>query len=173
MNEKIHYIYKITNLINQKFYIGARSTSNLPEDDNYMGSGLLIRQAIRFHSKEFFKKEILEICESREHLFEREKQIVTDALVKDPMCYNLTTGGKILVHTEEMSKKMSAALIGNKRTLGMKHTEESKRKIGEKSKNRIVSDETREKLSRARKGRRSKRKEFLCQKKLEKTSQKV
>ena len=30
-----HYIYKTTNLINNKFYIGMYSTSNL--DDGYLG----------------------------------------------------------------------------------------------------------------------------------------
>ena len=36
-------IYKITNLINNKIYIGKDTTS----DPNYFGSGLLIRRAIK------------------------------------------------------------------------------------------------------------------------------
>lgn len=39
-----HYIYKTTNLINGKIYIGKRSHEN-PEKDKYMGSGTLLRKA--------------------------------------------------------------------------------------------------------------------------------
>jgi hypothetical protein len=36
-----HYVYKITNLINGKWYIGKRKHVN-PYEDSYMGSGKLI-----------------------------------------------------------------------------------------------------------------------------------
>jgi len=48
-------IYKITNLINGKIYIG-KSIYNNP---NYYGSGTFLNKAIKKHGKENFKKEII------------------------------------------------------------------------------------------------------------------
>jgi hypothetical protein len=57
-------IYKITNLINGKIYIGKDTTS----DKNYYGSGVLIKRSIKKYGIENFKKEILEICSSNDEL---------------------------------------------------------------------------------------------------------
>ncbi len=61
-------IYKTTNLINNKIYIGQDSKNN-PE---YIGSGLQLLRAIKKYGKDNFKKEIVEECSSREQLDERE-----------------------------------------------------------------------------------------------------
>ena len=41
----LHLVYKITNNINNKIYIGAHSTEN--KFDTYFGSGILISRAIK------------------------------------------------------------------------------------------------------------------------------
>jgi len=48
-------IYKITNLLNNKIYIG-KSIHNNP---NYFGSGKIIKQAIKKYGKDNFKREVL------------------------------------------------------------------------------------------------------------------
>lgn len=94
-NEKNHnYFYKITNLINRKFYYGIRSTNEKIEKDiNYMGSGRAIRKAIKKYGKENFLKEIIADYPTRKEASNHEKQIVTIELINDLMCYNLKTGG--------------------------------------------------------------------------------
>jgi len=61
-------IYKTTNLINSKIYIGQQSTNDI----NYLGSGKILKSAIKKYGEKNFKKEILEHCNSREELNERE-----------------------------------------------------------------------------------------------------
>jgi Zn-finger domain-containing protein len=90
--KKYHFIYKTTNLKNDKFYVGMHSTNKL--DDGYLGSGIRLRRSIRKNGKENFKLEILEFLPDRSSLVEREKQLVNESLLKDPMCMNMCVGGK-------------------------------------------------------------------------------
>lgn len=89
---KHHFIYKTTNLLNGKYYIGMHSTNNL--NDGYMGSGKRLRRSINKYGKENFRVEILEYLPDRELLVKREKEIVNEELLKDPMCINLKEGGR-------------------------------------------------------------------------------
>jgi hypothetical protein len=90
--KKYHYIYKTTNLKNGRFYVGMHSTDNL--NDGYLGSGTKLRRSIRKNGKENFKLEILEFLTDRSSLQFREKELVNEDLLKDPMCMNLIIGGK-------------------------------------------------------------------------------
>lgn len=90
--KKYYFIYKITNMLSGRYYIGMHSTNNM--DDGYLGSGNRLRLAIRKHGKLNFKREILEFCESSEELKKREKEIITlDEIAKDD-CMNLVVGGE-------------------------------------------------------------------------------
>ena len=91
--KQIHYFYKITNLINKKFYYGIRSCNCLPGKDPYMGSGTYLHRAFRKYGIENFKKEVLRVCKTREDVSDLERWIVTEELVKDPNCYNQRVGG--------------------------------------------------------------------------------
>jgi len=89
--KKYHYIYKITNLINGKYYIGMHSTDNL--EDGYMGSGKRLKRSLNKYGKENFKFEILEFLPNRVELKEREKEIVDLNEIFKKECLNLTVGG--------------------------------------------------------------------------------
>lgn len=87
-----HIVYKVTNLINNKIYIGIHSTEDL--SDNYYGSGKYIKESIKKYGKENFKKEIICYCGSREEAFEKEKQLVDKQFIERNDVYNLSLGGK-------------------------------------------------------------------------------
>ena len=91
MSKMYHYLYKITNLTNNKYYYGVHSTENL--NDGYMGSGKIIKQSVKKHGKENFKKEILEYFDTVEQMYQREAEVVNENTIQDPNCYNITLGG--------------------------------------------------------------------------------
>lgn len=84
-------IYKTTNLINGKVYIGRQVHDN----PNYIGSGKIIRRAIKKYGINNFKKEILEYCFSISHLNDQEKYwIVTLNSTDKTIGYNIMLGGQ-------------------------------------------------------------------------------
>lgn len=88
---KYHLIYKTTNLVNNKIYMGAHSTNEV--DDGYLGSGKMLHSAIKKYGVENFKREILHMFDSPEEMFEKEKEIVTEEFVSRSDVYNIVTGG--------------------------------------------------------------------------------
>lgn len=84
----MHYtIYKITNQINGKYYIGKHQTKNL--DDGYMGSGKILKMAIAKYGIENFKKEILHVFDNEDDMNDKERELV----VVNESTYNLNEGG--------------------------------------------------------------------------------
>jgi group I intron endonuclease len=149
----MHYtIYKIINTLNGKFYIGKHQTENIA--DGYYGSGKAIINAIKLHGKENFTKEILFTFDTNAEMDAKEREIITEALVNDPNCYNIGIGGeggpqfKGKKHSLETKAKISASRLG-KNCL----TADGASRIAAASKGKIVSEETRKKLSEAAKAR--------------------
>lgn len=87
----MYYIYKITNKINGKIYVGRHKTYKEESFDRYWGSGPLIKQAIKKYGKENFTKEILEEC-TKDTVADREIYWI-DKLGARIGNYNLTSGG--------------------------------------------------------------------------------
>ena len=129
---KYHHVYLTTNIINGKQYIGDHSTNNL-EKDKYLGSGILIVNAIKKYGKKNFIKKILEEFNTKEEAFQAQRNYIIKYNTLKPNGYNLSpTGG-----------------LGCKNCL----LEESKKKISLAMSARIISDETRKKIGESQIGR--------------------
>lgn len=168
-------IYKITNLINNKIYIGK----DMKNSSTYFGSGKIIKLAIKKYGKENFKKDIIEICENKEQLNCQEIHWIsfynsTNELIG----YNIALGGEGGKTTKEPwnkglktgklksehKQKISDALTGNERTQETKvkiskaHTgkilsKSTKDKLSQLNLGKILSEETKNKMSQTRKNK--------------------
>ena len=154
---KFHYIYKITNLVTGDIYVGQHTTSNL--DDGYMGSGTIIRYAIKKYGADNFKKEIQGFYEDKDELNYMERVIVNKDFLARADVYNLTLGGKY-TGSGTRGKHLSAETrqkISCKH-LGMKYSRETNQKKAHKGENHPLfgkhhTEETRGKMSEAAKNR--------------------
>lgn len=158
------YVYITENLVNGKKYIGQHRYKGVGIDKSYLGSGLLLKNAISKYGKDNFKVDIIEYCYSFQELNDRERfWIAHYNAVSSDMFYNILYGGygtgsfnygKRL--SEETKRKISKSKIGHKDSdevrmkkriarLGEKNpmygkrwhlSEDTKKKIGDKCRGR-------------------------------------
>ncbi len=155
-------VYKITNKIDGKIYIGTHKTNDL--NDGYMGSGKYLLNAQQKHGLENFEKEIMFIYDNSKDMFKKEAELVDEIFLKSENTYNIKLGGFggfdhinstgknlygfpnlikgwIKERTPEENKKRSETLKYKYRSgilphpwKGRKHSEETKKLISEKVK---------------------------------------
>jgi hypothetical protein len=104
---KYHYIYKTTCKITNRYYYGMHSTDSL--NDGYIGSGKRLWYSINKYGYENHSCEKLEFFKTREKLKEREKEIVNENLINDPLCMNIQLGGGGGLSSDEHAKKFYKA----------------------------------------------------------------
>lgn len=110
-----HTVYKTTNLVNGKIYIGKHSTNDL--NDSYFGSGRLLKDALNKYGKDNFKKEILSTHDTDLLAYSAEEKILTEEFIAGNQNYNLCVGGLgPKSFTKEQKKKLSDIKIGCKLT---------------------------------------------------------
>ena len=151
-------IYKTTNIINNKIYVGQDSYN----DTYYLGSGTLLKRAVQKYGKENFLKEIIDSAKNQDELNEKELFwiIKLDSTNKD-IGYNLLKGAKNSgifcggipwnkgkKTPPEVIKKLRESHLGNKAS------EETKKLMSSirKSKNFKHSDETKKKIAESKIG---------------------
>lgn len=135
------FIYITTNNLNGKKYIGKRTYTKGWQD--YLGSGLYLKRAIKKYGKENFERKIVEYASNREQLDEKEKMWIQKLnAIEDNMFYNIAeggTGGNVFAGYSEDELKAI-------------HTDEWKNKIGEANKGKAKSEEHKKKISESKKG---------------------
>jgi group I intron endonuclease len=143
------FIYLTTNKMNGKKYIGMCKNTH---GKTYIGSGKLLKEAIKKYGIENFERIILQECETFEELSDAEKfWIEKYNAVEDKNFYNLTSGGfggnsdyvkeywsNFSKEERKICRNWSRRDVSGKNNpmYGKKHSEETKIKIGSKSVNR-------------------------------------
>ena len=90
--KKYGYIYKTTNLISKKQYIGQHISDTL--DPSYLGSGVALTLAVQKYGKEKFQVEVLQWCEDQKDLNYWERALIElYGAAENNMFYNLNGGG--------------------------------------------------------------------------------
>jgi len=84
-------VYKTTNTVNGKTYIGVHRTED--PNDNYLGSGNLLGKAVRKYGRDAFEKEVLFVFDNPQEMLAKERELVTRAFCKRGDTYNLQRGG--------------------------------------------------------------------------------
>ena len=140
----MYFVYETTNLINSKKYRGIHKTSNI--NDGYLGSGTVLLLSVNKYGKENFTREILEYCNSYDELIEKEKLYVDENWVRNPLTYNLKTGGQSVgILSDESKNKISETLkrkyesgeiVAVSANLGISPSDEVKKKISDTLKER-------------------------------------
>lgn len=149
-------IYKITNKITGKCYIG-QTTKSL----EFRWAGHLtassgcsaLHNAIRKYGKENFSVEEIATYSNLEDLNNAEEYFIDWHNTLAPNGYNLNTGGNNKLASKELRKRMSKVQEGNHNKLGFKLTDETKQKMSTAKKGKPLSEKHKLALSIATKGR--------------------
>jgi group I intron endonuclease len=142
-------LYKTTNLVNSKIYVGIHKVSNTYRSNYYLGSGYALKSAIKLYGRENFTRETLAEFNCVEDVYLAEAAMVNQEFINRPDTYNMKIGGigsKGLVHTPEAKARISGAKKGTV------FTPESRAKMSAAQKGKKISEEVKQKISISLKG---------------------
>jgi hypothetical protein len=161
-NRKHHIVYKTVCIETGAFYIGMHSTDNL--NDGYLGSGMRLRKSIRKYGKDRHVSQVLFEFSSRQEASDKEKELITVELRKDPACMNCGPGGEGYYDRPptkaETSAKLSAAskkyvrtkewydkIAASRAKTWTTHTPEAREKIRNALTGKVLTEEHKKKIS--------------------------
>lgn len=122
-----HIVYKTTNLINNRIYIGIHKQVD-DTFDGYLGSGVDILKDIDNYGTDKFERETLYSYTNRKDALNKESELVTWKEVHNPKYYNRVPGGgdppKTTKESYRKSLETKKLIYGNK--VGNLHSEEAR-----------------------------------------------
>lgn len=144
-------IYKITNKINKKLYVGLTTIELSERFKIHTGKNsqcTALKEAIKYFGVENFTIEEIEKCSSLEELKMREEFWIKELSTLAPDGYNLTTGGECPRHSEITKQKMSATRKGKHPHWATKasNSKESRDKVADKLCDKERSQECKDKI---------------------------
>ena len=105
-----YIVYKTTNTINDKIYIGAHKTKTL-NYDGYLGSGKLLKKAVAKYGTKAFVRETLHVFTNPSDMYTKETEIVTEDFVNNPNTYNIATGGNIGTSSRKLAREVHRKIV--------------------------------------------------------------
>lgn len=144
-----YLVYRITNLVNGKIYVGKHSTKD-PYDE-YFGSGKLINEAIKKYGIENFIKEILFCYDSENDAFLKEEEIVTQEFVDRDDTYNIMLGGRGWHSGKE--HPLYGMTGEHCHNFGKHHTQEAKDKLSKAHAGKPLTEEHKKRIAKALSGK--------------------
>lgn len=150
----MHTIYKITNTITNKLYIGQTSKSINERFEAHVKCAKrkvnrYLYDSMNHHGIENFKIELVEIVNDKKYADEREKFWIKTLNTVKPNGYNMTIGGgggnTLIGYSDERKKELY--LKQAKTRTGMKRSAEYCKKLGDVHRGKTISNEQRMKIS--------------------------
>ena len=151
------YIYKTTNLINNKIYIGQKKGEFNPK---YYGSGLIIKNEIKEGEENQFKVELITYAKNINELNQLETKFIEEyrKIFKPENIYNIKNGGQDIspMKGRSRSKETIDKMIKTRKQTALKkgyyHSQETINKISNSHMGKKASLEVRKKLSEIKRG---------------------
>ena len=137
-NQKIIGVYKISNSLSGRYYIGYSTNINRrfivhrnKLKQNYHDN-IFLQRAYNLDGEDKFVYEIIHICDTEEDAKEIELEYLTDLSIRENL-YNLNfnnSGGDLLTHHPDKDKIREKILKSQAETMSKMTTEERKQKYG-------------------------------------------
>lgn len=144
-------IYKTTNLVNGKIYVGKDSLN----DPAYFGSGTILARAIRKYGLSSFRKDILEVCSTPQELDNREQHWIRKLKSTDrKKGYNIASGGTGGdTFTNQPAAKKQSIIQKRESTRPLWLTDDYRQKISQSSKKLWTNPQHRDHMTKLMEGR--------------------